>query len=195
MVMAYDRESFLSGLAVGRVLWRPPIVVPDIGTLVIVSAFPSNESIDLNWSATVRGTTYDFVKFRAFVTRDNHPTPCYWYLVKGYNDSLSVMFVSPDPLADAGYRYGRVIGETADENLVVVTDAIFTWSSSTNVDGKFVKREISFEVGELSDASSFWQSYRDSGYLGWDYPGVSARDFLMTAELVERDALYLVGVA
>lgn len=201
--MAYDRDSFLSGLAVGRVLWRPPIVVPDVGTLMVVSAFPTGEFIDLNWSATRAGVSYDCIKFKLSVRRYEmqHPTPIYWFLEKISSVEVRAVLFTPDEEIDtwpSGFEYWcSVTGETEDGQTVLDRDISFYWSSA--IDGRYIKRTIAIPIRQSSPgASDLWQSFIEEGYLGWDSSGSiphAGLSFSKSAMLVEsEDALYLVGV-
>lgn len=198
--MAYDRESFLSGLAVGRVLWRPPIVVPDIGTFMKVSAFPTGEYIDLNWSATRGGISYDFVRFK-ITTRKygaEHPTPVYWFLERLSSIEIRALLFTPDEEIVSGEYWASVIGETEEEQEILVSDISFRWDWGSGVDGRYIKHIMGTQVryGESQNPDDFWQSFIEEGYLGWDSTVVPTPDlaFSESAELVETDALYLVGV-
>ena len=90
--MAYDRDSFLAGLAVGRTLWKPHTETQG-NQYMSVPCYPVFQGIDLNWSAW--GTEYTKFMFDRWTS--NWPDPTYWFVWHNTGtDTWSWFLFSPD---------------------------------------------------------------------------------------------------
>ena len=182
--MAYDRDSFLAGLAVGRTLWRPHRDVPG-ASVAAYPCFRMSEVVPVEfvrWDTNYKGIL--------FVNGDMSlwPEPVYWMLWDDGADQM-VYFFSPD-------------GQTA-QNVVWLTRGI---RESGTIDW------FSTSYGPLTQypSSSLGQYRMSIGYTSVSDPYIPAlfatydyfsggpseiNAFFDTARLITvGDQLYVVGV-
>lgn len=180
--MAYDRDSFLAGLAVGRTLWRPHRDVPGAS----VTAYPC---FLMGEVVPVEFTRYDTEYTGVLFTNGNTslwPEPVYWMLWYDGTNQM-ILFFSPD-------------GQTA-QNVVWLArgrleDETISWISTTY--GPLTRYPLS-SLGQyrMSYGYSTLETYIPALLSAYDYFSGTPSEinaFFETARLITvGDQLYVVG--
>ena len=118
--MAYDRDSFLAGLAVGRTMWRPH---RDYSASIFMTfpCFPAGEFIPVEWTYTHSGEVDEAVALN-FYTASNlsvWPDPAYWMLwydtTQGVAEPYKILAFSPDTEYTPKSVNRTMIGLRADD--------------------------------------------------------------------------------
>lgn len=185
--MPFDRDSFLSGLAVGRTLWRPHEVAPGAVPLA-VQCFAQGEYPPCNWTWDYYGQHRDLVALdiQAGGSGWGWGSPSYWFLHKLVN-TYQWIVCSPDISYQGGNTSVMTFGLDADGNTFGTGQTI---RQDQAVDGVGYGRHwISYGLTEYGDFSDFLVRY--PRYL----PNVDVQAYLNTARLTEIDGqYYLIGI-
>lgn len=204
--MAYDRDSFLSGLAVGRTLWKPPYVLAGGGEFFIASAFPFQRADDmqppwldwysettLNWTWSGESGTYNFTGIKIYL--DGAPEPSYWCLEYGTDTNrLGILCFSPNPPYRPGGIYVvKIYGITQGGDEVLCLDTLAVWST-LRADSKWIKGIMNnLTITSMVNVSQFLNEYSQAGYLYYNGPATKMSDYWHNSILVGADQKYLAG--
>lgn len=191
--MAYDRDSFLSGLVVGRTLWKPPYVLAGGGELFIASAFPFqpdstwsywHSEVPLNW-------TWNGESFSKIHIVTSGPELFYWCVVYNDTSDLPRIFMFSDTLPyHLSTRVVRIYGITQSEEEVLCNESIGAWTKRNN--SRYIKADMSIGFASVS-TSQFLNEFSQAGYLYYDGPNSKVSGFLNNSILVGADQKYLAG--
>lgn len=186
--MAYDRDSFLSGLAVGRTLWRPHKIAP--GALPIaVQCFAQGEFPPCDWTWSYPGQyrrNLVSLDIQAGGSGWGWGSPSYWFLHKLVTTYQWVV-CSPDVTYQGGYTSVITMGLDVNGNEFSTAQSI---RQDQAVDGVGYGRHwVRYDLSEYSDFSDYLVRY--PLYL----PYVNIQAFLNSARLTEiAGQKYLIGV-
>lgn len=191
--MAYDRDSFLSGLAVGRTLWKPPYVLAGGGEFFIASAFPfQRDEIGFNWISEIPlNWTWNGQSFSKIRIVTSGPELFYWCVVYSADyDLLRIWYFSDTRPYNLGTRVVRIYGVTQSEEEVLCNESIGAWVETSNcryINAYMSNASISF------DPSQFLSEFSQAGYFYYNGPSTKTSGFLHNADLVGADQKYLAG--
>lgn len=188
--MAYDRDSFLSGLAVGRTLWRPHEVAPGV-VPIAVQCFAQGEFPPCDWTWQYYGAPLKLVALdiQAGGSGWGWGSPSYWFLMKYASFHPGEWVVcSPDVSYQGGYTSVITSGLDADGNTFGTAQAI---RQDQAVDGVGYGRHwVRYGLTEYGDFSDFLARYP----VYYPYGESTLQAFLNSARLTEIDGQkYLIG--
>lgn len=191
--MAYDRDSFLSGLAVGRTLWKPPYVLAGGGEFFIASAFPfQRDEIGFNWISEIPlNWTSGGESFSKIRIVTSGPELFYWCVVYSADFDLLRMWYFSDTLPYyLTTRVVRIYGITQSEEAVLCNESVGAWSEISNA------RYIKAVMGNASvsfNPSQFLSEFSQAGYLYYNGPASKTSGYRQNSILVGADQKYLAG--
>lgn len=183
--MAYDRDSFLAGLAVGRTLWRPHRETQG-EQYMSVPCYPTLQGVNVNWTSGGN----EFTQFMLDKWLLNPwPTPTYWFVWHDTDsDTWRWFLFSPDTSWQQNPYIGIYIkGYNAGwENVygfMYSGTYIANWSDAIRTRG-----QIDFSVVGASS-----EDFKVLGYFEGDYNALER--FGRTTRLVQvGNQLRLIGV-